>query len=354
MSIAEKTPLLSPLAKKRWQRFNSLKRGYYSAVILVTLLVLSGAAELISNHRALVVKYDGEWFFPVYSQQISGKTFGLDYSYEANYKDLKKQFEREGSDNWVLMPPVPFGPLEIDVIEGDFPPHAPSSELKHYLGTDTSGRDVLSRMIYGFRVSIIFSLLLLLTNYTIGITLGCIMGFWGGWFDLLFQRVIEIWSNVPVLYVLIIVGSVITPSIGVLVILLSIFGWTGMTWYMRTATYKESARDYVMAAKAMGASPARIIFKHILPNTVSTIDTFVPFAVAGGITTLTALDFLGYGLPAPTPSWGELLKQGTDNLESSWIVLSVVGGMTFILMLVAYIGEAIRDAYDPRKFAYYE
>lgn len=344
---------LSPLAQKRWQRFKSLKRGYVSFLILISLLLLCGAAELISNHRALIVKYEGEFYFPTYRDNIPGTTFGLDYNYETDYKALQQQF-KGSDDNWVLMPPVPFGPLEIDVIEGDFPPHAPSTSLKHYLGTDTSGRDVLSRMIYGFRVSIIFSLLLLVTNYTVGITLGCIMGFWGGWFDLLFQRIIEIWSNVPVLYVLIIVGSVITPSIGVLVILLSFFGWTGMTWYMRTATYKESARDYVMAAKAMGASPARIIFKHILPNTVSTIVTFVPFAVAGGITTLTALDFLGYGLPAPTPSWGELLKQGTDNLESSWIVLSVVTGMTFILMLVAYIGEAIRDAYDPRKFSYYE
>ena len=345
--------MLSPLAKLRWQRFKQLRRGYVSAIVLAILLVLSLFAEMISNHRALIVHYEGQWFFPTYGEQISGETFGLDYAYETDYKALQKQFAGH-PNNWVLMPPVPFGPYEIDVIEGDFPPHAPSAEHRHYLGTDISGRDVLSRMIYGFRVSMIFSLLLLLANYTIGITLGCIMGFWGGWFDLLFQRLIEIWTNVPVLYVLIIVASVITPSISTLVLLMAMFGWTGMTWYMRTATYKEAARDYVLAARALGASPLRIIFKHILPNTVSTIVTFVPFSVAAGITTLTSLDFLGYGLPAPTPSWGELLKQGTDNLESEWIVLSAVVGMTFVLMLVAYIGEAIREAYDPRKFSYYE
>jgi microcin C transport system permease protein len=254
----------------------------------------------------------------------------------------------------VLMPLVPYNPYETDFRDDAFPPYPPSFDNAHYLGTDITGRDILARLVYGFRLAMAFAVILLLCNYVIGIALGCAMGFWGGAFDLLFQRIIEIWSNVPFLYVIMIIASVIVPNFWTLVIAMVIFGWMGMTWYMRTSTYKEKAREYVMAARALGASNLRIVFQHILPNTISVIVTFIPFSVASGVTALTALDYLGFGLPPPTPSWGELLSQGTANLHAPWIVTSVVVAMTAVLLMVAYVGEAIREAFDPKQFTYYE
>ncbi len=345
---------LNPITVKRWQRFRAIRRGYWSAIILAVLILFSCFAELFINNRALLVQYEGKWYFPTYGAIIPGRVFGLDYDYETNYRDLQQRFATNPAGNRVIMPLVPYSPLETDLRVDEFPPYAPSLSQRHYLGTDTTGRDIAARLVYGFRIAIWFSLILLACNYLIGVTLGCLMGFWGGAFDLIFQRVIEIWSNIPFLYVIMIVASIVPPGFWTLLGIMIIFGWTSMTWYMRTATYKEIARDYVMAARAMGASNSRIVFRHILPNTVSTIVTFVPFSVASGITALTALDYLGFGLPPPTPSWGELLKQGTDNLESVWIAGAVVLAMTVVLMLVTYVGEAIREAFDPRKFSFYE
>ena len=242
---------------------------------------------------------------------------------------------------------------ENDFTTGSFPPSPPSIESRHFLGTDVAGRDIVARLVYGFRLAMAFSVILLLCNYIVGIVLGCAMGFWGGAFDLLFQRLIEVWSNVPFLYVIMIVASVVVPTFFTLVVVMVIFGWMGMTWYMRTVTYKERAREYVMAARALGASSPRIVFRHILPNTVAIIVTFIPFSMAAGVTALTALDYLGFGLPPPTPSWGELLSQGTSNLRAPWIVGSVVTSMTAVLLMVAFVGEAIREAFDPKKFTYY-
>ena len=339
---------------KQFERFKSIRRGYWSTIILVALLLLSCFAELLVSHRALMVKYEGDYYFPTYGAILPGNTFDLGYAYETNYRELKAQFKAQQSANWVLMPLVPFGPYETNFKDDDYPPYAPSLEDQHYLGTDTAGRDVVARLVYGFRTAMAFSLALLLCNYLIGVSLGCLMGFWGGAFDLFFQRLIEIWANVPFLYVIMIIASIVVPSFWMLIFIMVIFGWMGMTWYMRTATYKEKARDYVMAAQALGASNSRIIFKHILPNTVSVIVTFIPFSVVSGITSLTALDYLGFGLPPPTPSWGELLRQGTDNLDSLWIVMSVVVSMTLILTMVTFIGEAIREAFDPKRHTYYE
>jgi microcin C transport system permease protein len=224
----------------------------------------SFGAELIASNRALLVVYENQWYFPTFGDVRSGKEFGLDYSYEVNYRDLQNQLSENGN-GWVLMPLIPYSPLETDLIAGDFPPHAPSLSTGHYLGTDTSGRDVAARLLYGFRTAIVFSLLLLVFNYAIGVAIGCLMGFWGGAFDLIFQRIIEIWSNIPFLYVIMIVASIITPSFWSLLFIMAFFGWTAMTWYMRTATYKEVARDYVMAARAIGASGSRIVFRHIYP-----------------------------------------------------------------------------------------
>ncbi len=229
-----------------------------------------------------------------------------------------------------------------------------SLQEKHYLGTDTIGRDIAARLVYGFRFAIFFSLLLLVFNYAVGVSIGCAMGFWGGKFDLIFQRIIEIWSNVPFLYVIIIISSIVVPNFLMLIVIMAIFGWMGITWTMRTITYKEKAREYVLAAKALGATDFRIMFKHIIPNTISIIVTFAPFAVSGGIVALTSLDYLGFGLPPPTPSWGELLQQGWANLDAWWIGGSVILAMIITLMAVTFIGEAIREAFDPKMHTTYE
>ncbi len=353
MSLRERFAL-NPLTIKQWKRFRSIKRGYYSAVLLLIAIVLSFGAELFVNSRALIVSYDGELYFPTYGDIIPGRTFGLGYDYKTDYRELDRLFEERGSANWVMMPPVPYDALENDLRPGVYPPYAPSVESGHYLGTDSTGRDVLARLIYGFRIAFAFAFLLLLCNYLIGIAVGCAMGFWGGLFDLFFQRVIEIWNLVPTLYVIMIVASVVVPTFWTLAVVMVIFGWTGMTWNMRTSTYKEKSREYVLAARALGASNTRMIASHIIPNTISVIVTFIPFSIAGGITLLTALDYLGFGLPPPTPSWGELLAQGTSHLESPWIVFSVVIAIALVLVMVNYIGEAVREAFDPKQFTYYE
>ena len=343
---------LSPTTRQQWQRFTALKRGYYSALLFVGLIGFSLVAELFVSHRALVVSYQGTLYFPTYGRIIPGTEFGLDYAYETNYRELKQQFT--GTDNWLVLPLIPYDPLENDFIEDAYPPYPPSFSQRHYLGTDSTGRDIAARLVYGFRIAIWFSLLLLFFNYLIGVSIGSIMGFTGGKFDLLFQRIIEIWSNVPFLYVIMIIASIVVPGFWTLIGVMILFGWMSMTWYMRTATYKENSRDYIMAARAIGASNVSIIFRHILPNTVAVMVTFIPFSIASGITALTALDYLGFGLPPPTPSWGELLKQGTDNLDAPWIISAVVTAMTLILVMVTYIGEAIREAFDPKKFTTYE
>jgi microcin C transport system permease protein len=252
------------------------------------------------------------------------------------------------------MPPVPFNPYENDFRDDTFPPSPPSFRDRHFCGTDASGRDVLARLVYGFRLAIFFSLALLGATFTTGISIGSAMGYFGGIFDLFFQRLIEIWSSVPNLYVIIIIASVVIPNFWILLFILWAFGWMGMTWTMRTVTYKERARDYVLAARALGASHGRIIFRHILPNTVSVIVSYVPFQVAGGIVALAALDFLGFGLPPPEPSWGELLQQGWANLSAWWLAGSVVAAMVLTLVLVTFIGEAVREALDPKMHTTYE
>ena len=354
-------PRLNPQTLKQWRRFRSIKRGYYSFLIIVALLVVSVFAELLINNRALIVHYEGHYYFPTYGGYLPGSTFGLGYDYETNYRELEAALaaRRASSDvadtdrsNWVVLPLVPFSAYETDFRTDSFPPYPPNTT--HFLGTDVTGRDILARLVYGFRLALAFAAILLFCNYAIGIALGCTMGFRGGAFDLLFQRLIEVWSNVPFLYVIMIIASVVVPTFWTLVIALAIFGWMEMTWYMRTSTYKEKAREYVAAARALGASNSRIVFVHILPNTVSIIVTFIPFSIAAGVTSLTALDYLGFGLRPPTPSWGELLAEGTANLGKPWIVTSVVAAMTLVLLMVAYVGEAIREAFDPKRFAFYE
>jgi microcin C transport system permease protein len=357
------TPLrLNPLTYRKLKRFREIRRGYYSFLILLFLSVLSLFAELFANNRALIVRYEGEFFFPVVSGVKLGGTFGLGgviANTPVDYRDLKARFAEEGSGNWVLLPPVPFSPNENNLYEGVLKPRPPDFAAQHYLGTDSTGRDILSRLIYGFRIAVYFSLAFMTLVYLIGITVGCLMGYFGGWFDLFVQRLIEIWSLVPFIYMVIIIFSVIptsfsiTTRIAILLSIMVLFSWTGMTYYMRTATYREKARDYAAAAQVIGAGAPRIIFHHILPNAISTIVTFMPFTMAAAITAITALDFLGFGLPPPTPSIGEILKQGTARLDAPWIVTSAFIALVFILTLVTFIGEAVREAFDPKKFTTY-
>ncbi|KHT50096.1 ABC transporter permease [Vibrio sinaloensis] len=344
---------LTPLTQKKIKHFKEIKRGYWSLIILSTFLLLSLFAEVLVNSKALVVKYNDEWSFPVFSDVKPGTEFGLDYSSETDYRQLKALFDNEDSGNFVVMPIVPWNPYEQD-FSGDFPPLAPSFETQHYLGTDMIGRDILARLVYGFRIAMGFALMTMAVSYAIGTVVGCSMGFFGGKFDLFVQRLIEVWSMVPFLYVIMILVSITQPTFALFVAINVLFGWMGITWYMRTMTYKESAREYVMAARALGASTSRILLHHILPNTMVMIVTLAPFTIAANITALTALDYLGLGLMPPTPSWGELLQQGKSNLDAPWIVVSVVTSIVAVLVMVTFIGEAIRSAFDPKKFTRYE
>ncbi|MBU4055228.1 MAG: ABC transporter permease subunit [Proteobacteria bacterium] len=345
---------LNPLTIKKIRRFRSIKRGYYAFLLLFLMILISLFSEAFINSRAMLVKYEGRFYFPIPGNMIPGATFGLDYDYETQYRELSKIFKAQDNGNWVLMPLVPFNPYENDLKDGQYPPFAPDFKNRHFLGTDNVGRDVLARLAYGFRTAIFFSLVLLVVNYAVGVSIGCAMGYFGGKFDLFFQRIIEIWSNVPFLYIVIILSSIMIPNFSMLIGIMAFFGWMGMTWTMRTLTYKEKAREYALAARALGATDTRIIFKHILPNTLSVIVTFAPFSVSSGIIALTSLDFLGFGLPPPTPSWGELLSQGWANMGAYWIVGSVIFAMTLTLLTVTFIGEAVREAFDPKLHTTYE
>ena len=341
---------LNPLTLRKIRRFRSIRRGYWSFVALIAIYLVSLFGELFVNKRALLLHYEGELFLPTYGKQLTGRQFGLDYDYEVDYRELQKRFEEEQSGNWLIMPIIPYGPYEMDYADENatgFSP--PSLSSGHLCGTDKTERDVLARLLYGFRIAMTFAIGYLALTYLIAIAAGSLMGFLGGKTDMVGLRLVEIWANVPFLYMVIILVSVMPGWWGVL------FSWTGLTYYVRAAVYKEKSRDYVSAAKVIGAGPLRIIFKHLLPNVISTLVTFAPFTIAAAISSITALDFLGYGLPPPAPSWGELLKQGVSNLRiAPWIVISSVTALVLTLTLVTFVGEAVREAFDPKKFSTYE
>ena len=352
---------LNPQTRRMLRRFRAIRRGYVSFLILSALLIVSLIGELLVGSRAIIVSYQGQWHFPTYTAFHPGTDFGLDYSFETNYRQLRDVFRAANEGDWVLMPPVPYNPFESHASGDVYKPEPPSLASRHYLGTDTTSRDILARLFYGTRIALFFSLAFMASVYLIGIAVGCAMGYFGGVFDLLFQRFIEIWSNVPFLYMVIIVFSVIPSTFSVpvrifiLLAVMVLFSWTSMTYYMRTETYKEKAKDYTAAARVIGASTGRIIFRHILPNAISTLVTFMPFTVVAAIAAITALDFLGFGLPPPTPSLGELLRQGTATLRTApWIVGAAFGTLVLLLTLVAFIGEAIRESFDPKKFTVYQ
>jgi len=350
---------LNPLTAKKWQRFRALRRGWWSFLLLVSLCVLAVFAELWINKRALFVSHEGSWHFPTYSSFKSGRSFGLDYDYEVNYRQLQKQWKEEGSKNWMIMPLIPWDAYQNDFRQDVQHPQPPDLKNQHYLGTDKIGRDIAARLFYGFRVNMVFALSYTVGVYLLGIAAGCTMGYTGGKTDLYGQRVTEIWSLIPFLYMVMIAVSLLPADmqifqrIVILLVIMIVFSWTGLATYLRSVTLKEKARDYVAAAGLLGASNTRMIFRHVLPNTLSTLVTFLPFTIMSSISALNALDYLAFGLPPPTPSWGDMLHEGVSQLSSPWIVLSAFSAITVVLLLVAFIGEAVRDAFDPKKFTTY-
>lgn len=341
--------------KKRWRKFKSLKRGYYSFIIILSLYLISFIVSIFIGRDALIVKYEGSYYFPLF-KSFQGEFFkqtdkdGKPLQGEANYRMLKEQFSNDISENWVILPFYPFGPNEnlLDELQGETT-QPPST--KHWAGTDDRGRDVFARLVYGFNIGLSFALVVVLFAYMIGITLGSIFGFFGGKIDIFGVRVVEIWSTLPFLYVIIIISSIVQPNFYLLIFILTLFTWETMTYYIRGESYREKSRDYVSAAYSMGAKNRTIIFKHILPNSLTPVISYAPFAIVANIFSLVALDYLGFGLPPPTPSWGQLMQQGLSNIEKWWLILTPLSAMFFTLLLITFIGEAIREAFDPKVYS---
>lgn len=339
------TASLSP-SRRAWLRFKRNRLGYWSLVLFCVLVVASLFAEVLSNDRPLVVRYEGQTYFPIV-QDYPETVFGGDFETPADYLDpfIRKQITQ--GDNWALYAPNPYGSQTINYFAEKPNPSGPSRA--NWFGTDDRGRDLLAQLIYGFRVSVLFALALTAIGVVLGIVTGAIQGFFGGKTDLAFQRFIEIWGSMPELYLLIIFSAVFAPSVGLLLVLLSLFGWMGLSDYVRAEFLRNRQLDYVRAARAMGLSNAQIIWRHILPNSLTPVVTFLPFRMSAAILALTSLDFLGLGVPPGTPSLGELLSQGKNSIDAWWISLSTFGVLVLTLLLLTFMGDALRDALDPRK-----
>jgi microcin C transport system permease protein len=427
----------SPIFKRRWKKFKTMKRGYYSFILVIIVFGLSFFSEFMINSKAIMVKYQGKIHFTLFSFE-SARSFGLSGYGIPNYRRMKEIYNvrnqerkerleqgkgteedekyRKWGDDWVLLPIYPYGPLESLLDELPCrPPHPPTwsesrwrqeffdeglfvlpekmpgkeeiaqkyghpewqelepvelyhklaldgkfplkpgvkrpGTFQHLLGTDDRGRDVFSRMVYGFRTSVSFALVVTFLCYLIGISFGALLGFYAGKFDIIMQRFVEIWSAMPFLYTVMIFAAIMIPNFWMLVLILVLFKWMSMTYYIRGEFLREKSKDYVSAARAIGCTDGAIIFKHILPNALTPVISFAPFAVVANIGALVSLDFLGFGLPAPTPSWGELLGQGLANLHKEWLILSPMMAMFLTLLLVSFIGEAIREAFDPKQYS---
>jgi microcin C transport system permease protein len=338
---------ISP-GRRVWLRFRQNRRGYWSLVIFLTLFAISLAAELVSNDKPLIARYNGELVFPIV-KTYSEKVFGGDFDTPADYLDpfIKDQFQRNG--NWAIYPLNHYRFDTLNYFAKSPNPAPPSAD--NWLGTDDRGRDVFARLLYGFRVSILFGLALTITGVMLGLMTGAVQGYFAGRTDLFFQRFMEIWSSMPELYLLIIFASIFEPSIGLLLILLSLFGWMGLSDYVRADFLRNRNLEYVQAARALGLSNGQIIWRHVLPNSLTPVVTFLPFRMSGAILALTSLDFLGLGVPPSTASLGELLSQGKNNLDAWWIALSTFAVLTITLLLLTNIGDALRNALDVRRKA---
>jgi microcin C transport system permease protein len=339
---------VSPIFLRRLHKFKKMKRAYYSFWILTIAYLISLAANFVANDQPIMVKYQGKLFFPVL-RFYDGGHFGLSPTEIPNYKELKKSPAFIGEKgNWMIFAPIPYGPNESVATLTENPPTPPT--WQNWLGTDDRGRDILTRLIYGFRISFSFALIISLASIVLGVIIGALQGFWGGFFDLSMQRLIEIISALPFLYIVIIIGSSLGTNFWMLLIIFSVFDWIGISFYMRSEFYKLRESQFVEAARAMGIGDWKIMFRHILPNALTPVITFLPFDLIGAISSLSALDYLGFGLPAPTPSWGELMRQGMGNLFSYWLSLFPVIALFGVLLLIAFVGEGIRDAFDPHEY----
>ncbi len=337
---------LSPVARRRLQIFRAHRRGWWSLWIFTILFVICLFAEFVANDRPILIRFDGHWYVPVlydYSEDVFGQDF---LPTEADYTDpdVQKAIRAKG---WMIWPAIPYS---YNTIVKNLPRPAPSPpSWRNLLGTDDQARDVLARVIYGFRLSVLFGFTLTVIASVIGIAAGAVQGFYGGLTDLLFQRFIEIWSGMPQLYLLIILGSVITPGFWVLLIFLLLFSWMTLTGVVRAEFLRGRNLDYVRAAKALGVRDTAIMFRHILPNALVATLTFLPFTLSGSVTILASLDFLGFGLPPGSPSLGELVAQGKNNLQAPWLGITAFVVLGGLLTLLIFVGEAVRDAFDPRR-----
>ncbi|MBF0212022.1 MAG: ABC transporter permease [Magnetococcales bacterium] len=336
----------SPLTLRRWRRFKTNPRGLASLWIFSALFLFSMAAELVSNDKPLLIRYEGHFYVPLLTAYPE-TTFGGDFITETDYKDPEILDRLRQGENWVIFPLNPHGYATIDRHTTRPAPASPGDG--HLLGTDDRARDVLARLIYGFRLSVLFALALTIIGVAVGILAGAVQGYFGGRVDLWLQRFMEIWGSMPELYLLIIFAGIFNPGIPLLLILLSLFGWMGLADYVRAEFLRARTMVYVKAARAMGASDRAIMFRHLLPNAMTPVITFLPFRISGAILALTSLDFLGLGVPPTTPSLGELLRQGKGNIEAWWLSLSAFVTLVVMLLLLNFIGEALRDAMDPRK-----
>lgn len=329
-----------------WRRFRQNRVGYWSLVFFLVMLFVSLGAELVSNDRPLLVRYEGEIYYPLW-RDYPETTFGGDFETSTDYHDpyIRQRFSQ--ADNWAIFPVNEYGSKTINYFAQAPNPSPPNAE--NWLGTDERGRDVVAQLLYGFRVSVLFALTLTLIGTILGIAAGAVQGYFAGKVDVVGQRFIEIWSSMPELYLLIIFSAIFAPSVALLLLWFSLFGWMGLADYVRAEYLRNRQLEYVRAARALGASSWRIMTKHILPNSLTPVVTFLPFRMSGAILGLTSLDFLGLGVPPGTPSLGELLLQGKNNIDAWWISLSAFAVLVLTLMLLTFMGDALRDALDPRK-----
>ncbi|MDR1956629.1 MAG: ABC transporter permease [Treponema sp.] len=329
----------------RWERFKHNKRAFLCLWIFGVIFVASLFAECIANDKPLLVSFAGKLYVPVF-QEYSERIFDGEFDIAADYRDpyIKERIEAKG---WMLCPPIGFS---YDTINYNLPSPAPSPPTgENLLGTDDRGRDVAARVIYGFRISVLFGLSLTIFSSLIGISLGAVQGYYGGRFDLIFQRFIEVWSGMPTLFMLIILSSVVEPNFWWLLGITLLFSWMSLVGVVRAEFLRARNFEYVLAARAMGMRHSRIMFVHILPNAMTSALSYLPFILGGSITTLTSLDFLGFGLPVGSPSLGELLAQGKANLHTPWLGISAFAVLALTLSLLVFIGEGVRDAFDPRR-----
>jgi len=336
---------IRPLTRRRLENFKANKRGFWSLWIFLFLFVVSLFAEVIANDRPILIAYDGGFYTP-FLVSYAETEFGGEFPTEADYTDLfvVELVEKKG---WILWPPIRFS-YDTNITDLGVPAPSPPT-TRNWLGTDDQSRDVVARMIYGFRISVAFGLILTFFSSLIGIAAGALQGYFGGLLDLIGQRLIEIWAGMPVLFILIILASIVTPNFWWLLALMLLFSWTALVGLVRAEVLRARNLEYVKAARALGLSDHKIMFRHVLPNAMVATLTFLPFITSGALVTLTSLDFLGFGLPPGSPSLGELLKQGKDNLQAPWLGIAGFIIISVMLTLLVFVGEGVRDAFDPRK-----